>query len=99
MNTTDDDTNARRYGMAVNAILTKYSRHQDRVNLIKEVEQKLKVPTDPWGKLMMGVIEDWQSDLQNGLSEIHARAMIKVNPAVARRFEERGMNTASKEGE
>lgn len=93
----DDDTNSRRYAMAVNAVLSKYDRWEDRVKLIKEVENKLKDPSDPWGKLMLSVIEDWQSDLQKGVAEIHARAATKINPAVARRFEERGMNKANEE--
>jgi hypothetical protein len=83
--------------MAVNAILTKYERFEDRVGIIKEIKDKLKDPVDPWGKLMLGVIEDWQSDLQTGLAEIQARAAVKINPAVARRFEERGMNRANEE--
>lgn len=99
MNTTNDEDRARRYGFAVNAVLTKYKNPADRVRLIQEVKEKTKNPSDPWGKLMLSVIRDWESDLQNGLSEIHARASIKSNPAVARQFANRGMNSAVKEPE
>lgn len=97
MNTDNDVDNARRYGMAVNAILTKYERPQDRVKLIKEVENKVKNPNDPWGKLMLGIIKDWESDLHNGVGELHSKLSIKINPLVARKFEEKNMNSSNEE--
>jgi hypothetical protein len=97
MNSDNDVDNARRYGMALNAILTKYERPQDRVQIIKEVSDKLKNPKDPWGKLMLGIIKDWESDLHTGVGELHSKLSVKINPTVARKFEERNMNTATNE--
>ncbi len=96
MHSESDETNARRHAMAINAILSKYSKYQDRVDLIKEVDTKIKDPSNPWGKLMLNVINDWESDLQAGLSEIHAKMKTKVSPEVARQFAEKGMNSAVK---
>jgi hypothetical protein len=63
------------------------------------VEEKIKDPKDPWGKLMLGIINDWQSDLQTGLGAIHAKLNTKIHPEVARQLEQAGMNTAKQQGE
>jgi hypothetical protein len=99
MSTCNDAQQSRMYAMAVNSVLTKYERPEDRIKLIKEVSDKLKEPKDAWGKLMQGVMKDWHSELQNGLSEIHNQAAMKASPAVANQLAKRGLNKAAAEAE
>ncbi len=96
----DGETNAdqlRWHGMALNTIMTKYKRPEDRVEMIAEIKKKLDEPANSWGKLMNKVMLNWQSELQNGLGEIHKQASLKISPAVARQLSKTGMNTAGSE--
>lgn len=99
MSNAPDEQQERWHTMAVNAIISKYDKLGDRVRLIEEVKQKIKEPTDAWGKLMQGVFRDWESDLQEGVKEIHNWTVIKTSPAVARKMAQAGINKATNEAE
>lgn len=95
------DGNEQRYNqIAINAIMSKYSNPQARIEVINEVHRKLKEPSDAWSNLMAGIIKEWELDIDKGFAAYRARASMKTHPLVARKLAEAGMNTAVKnEGE
>lgn len=97
MHNESDEQRARWNAMAVNAIMTSYSRPEDRLEIIKQVEAKLAEPNDAWSTLMQKILVNWQSELNSGLAEIHKQVSEKSSPAVARQLAKVGMNKAVNE--
>lgn len=92
MHNSGDAQQERWNAMAINTIMTTYSRPEDRLKLINDVTAKLNEPTDAWGTLMQKVLVDWQSELNAGLGEFHKQIQEQTSPAVARQLASRGMN-------
>lgn len=91
MENQSEESSKRWHGAAVNSILTKYERPQDRKEIIEKVKRRLKEPRNAKNEQTLKLLTNLHSEMQEGLAEIHKHAKIMTSPALARRLEEAGV--------
>jgi hypothetical protein len=75
---------------AINTIKSKYSP-EDQERLLKKVNTLVKKPEDVWERNLKAVVEEWNSELNDGWADIIRMSKVKTNPRLAREMEEAGV--------
>lgn len=91
MGNQSDESQSRWHGAAINAILSKYERPQDRKVIMDKLNRALDEPENAKYKQLIKILTNFRSEVQDGWAEIHGHSKILSSPAVAKELEKRGV--------
>jgi len=75
--------------LSISAIRNKYKK-EDQDKIMDYIKQAIKEPKDSWEKAVSGVVEDWTSEMNDGVLHLYRNANIRTNQRVAKEIQTAG---------
>jgi hypothetical protein len=75
--------------LAISALRNKYSP-EDQIRIRDYIKKAIKEPKDSWEKAASGVVEDWTTEMNDGLLSIFRNANVRTSPRVSKEMEKAG---------
>lgn len=75
--------------LAISALRNKYSP-EDQIRIRDYIKKAIKEPKDSWEKAASSVVEDWTTEMNDGLLSIFRNANVRTSPRVSREMEKAG---------